>query len=85
MLLTFFLFTRLCYNALASVNINPETNKRATVKQENPKKIKSTQMTLPFFSVLPMVISADSLKKAATNDLFSPPNIIDSRRFEYRI
>jgi hypothetical protein len=49
MLLTFFLFTRLCYNALASVNINPETNKKATVKQENPKKNQGYANDTTFF------------------------------------
>jgi hypothetical protein len=84
-LVAFPLFTGLCYNALASVTINPETNKSTQLKQENPKQINASKMTLPFFSLLTLAISADSLKNATQNMLFSPPNIIDPRRFEYRI
>lgn len=84
-LFAFALFTGLGYSAVASMGTTPEPKKQVPTVQEKPKKINPAQMTLPFFNLLPLPAMPDSLrgKEKALDNIH--PNIIDPRRFEYRV
>lgn len=84
-LVTFAIFTGISYSAVAHINTTPEPNKQVPPTQEIPKKINPAQMTLPFFKLLPLPATPDSLKRKDKALDISGPNIIDPRLFEYRV
>ena len=84
-LISLALFTGISYSALAHIGTTPESSKQVPPAQEIPKKINPAQMTLPFFKLLPLPVTPDSLKRKDKALDISGPNIIDPRLFEYRI
>lgn len=77
------LFTSCSYTALANMHTTPE-EPSTLEKQQEPKKINASQMTLPFFNLFVSPAKNDSLKEEG-RAIHSAPTIIDPRSFEYRI